>query len=315
MPQRGQDGARSPCRPPNGPGQPSPAGSRPGRTPHGGGRAPEHRPHGRGVGTDTRRKRGLQPAAHVTSGAVGDWQAIDGKHVYRTVQHLRPRLLRASREGVRQHLRSRQRLRRKRRAHARARGRRVTPGPHGQSPSGSEHGVVTTAAARGTRGRPLSALERPRVHPVRRVDIPKRQGTRPLGLPPRVERWVHALGKNALEPCGAARFDGSSSGFRPGRGGHDALETVFRLARPHTTRPWVLAADLDGAFHPSGPTALMQALGHVPARELSQPWRNAGYVADERRPPTAAGGPQGGVLSPRWWHVALPGHGARPRDC
>jgi RNA-directed DNA polymerase len=54
--------------------------------------------------------------------------------------------------------------------------------------------------------------------------------------------------KNALEPFWEARFEGISYGFRPGRGCHDAIEKVFRLARPNTTRPWVVDADIEGAL-------------------------------------------------------------------
>jgi RNA-directed DNA polymerase len=54
--------------------------------------------------------------------------------------------------------------------------------------------------------------------------------------------------KNALEPFWEARFEGISYGFRPGRGCHDAIEKVFRVARVNTTRPWVLDADIEGAF-------------------------------------------------------------------
>ena len=54
--------------------------------------------------------------------------------------------------------------------------------------------------------------------------------------------------KNALEPFWEARFAGISDGFRPGRGCHDAIEKVFRLARSNTTRPWVVDADIEGAL-------------------------------------------------------------------
>jgi RNA-directed DNA polymerase len=54
--------------------------------------------------------------------------------------------------------------------------------------------------------------------------------------------------KNALEPFWEARFEGSSYGFRPGRGCHDAIQKLFYLGRPNTKRPWVLDADIEGAF-------------------------------------------------------------------
>ncbi len=67
-------------------------------------------------------------------------------------------------------------------------------------------------------------------------------------LPTIVERGVQAMVKNALEPFWEARFEGISDGFRPGRGCHDAIQKIFYLVRPNTTRPWVFDADIEGAF-------------------------------------------------------------------
>jgi RNA-directed DNA polymerase len=246
-------------------------------------------------------------AANVTSGDVVDWHAMDWKHVYRTVKNLRQRIFRASRDGDLKHVRALQRLMLKSRANALERVRRVTQVNHGKSTSGIDHVVVTTSAERGTLCRQLSALDLHRVHPVRRVYIPKRKGTRPLGIPTIVDRWVQAMVKNALEPFWEARFEGISDGFRPGRGCHDAIEKVVCLARPNTTRPWVVDADIEGACNHIGHTALVQAIGNFPARELIKQWLKAGYVEDEMRHPTEAGVPQGGVISPLVLNVALHG--------
>jgi RNA-directed DNA polymerase len=61
--------------------------------------------------------------------------------------------------------------------------------------------------------------------------------------------------QNALEPFWEARFEGISYGFRPGRGCHDAIEKGFCLARPNTTRPWGVDADIEGAFNNIGHAA------------------------------------------------------------
>ena len=121
----------------------------------------------------------------------------------------------------------------------------------------------------------LSELDLHRVLPVRRVYIPRRKGKRPLGIPTIVDRCVQAMVKNALEPFWEARFEGSSYGFRPGRGCHDAIERVFTLARPNTTRPWVLDADIEGAFNNIGHAALLQTMGNFSARELIKQWLKA----------------------------------------
>jgi RNA-directed DNA polymerase len=247
----------------------------------------------------------MQCAANVTSGDVVDWHSIDWKHVYRTVKNLRQRIFRASGDGDLKHVRSLQRLMLKSRANALESVHRVTQVNHGKSTPGIDHVVVTTSAERGTLCHQLSALDLHRVHPVRGVYIPKRKGTRPLGIPTIVDRCVQAMVKNVLEPFWEARFEGISYGFRPGRGCHDAIEKVFCLARPNTTRLWVLDADIEGAFNNIGYTALMQAIGNFPARELIKQWLNAGYVEEEMRHPTEAGGPQGGVISPLVLNVAL----------
>jgi RNA-directed DNA polymerase len=102
-------------------------------------------------------------------------------------------------------------------------------------------------------------------------------------------------------------LEGSSYGFRPGRGCHDAIEKIFTLARPNTTRPWVVDADIEGAFNNTGHAALVQAIGNFPARGLIQQWLKAGYVEEEILHPTDTGVPQGGVISPLLLNVALHG--------
>jgi RNA-directed DNA polymerase len=246
-------------------------------------------------------------AANVTSGDAVDWQAIDGQRVYRTVKNLRQRLLRASRQGDLSRVRSLQRLMWKSKANALESVRRVTQGKRGKSTPGIAQVVVTTPEERGTLCAQLRALDLHKVHPVRRVYIPKRNGQRPLGIPTLVDRCVQAMVKNALEPFWEARFEGISDGFRPGRGCHDAIEKVFRLARPDTTRPWVVDADIEGAVNNIGHAALDQAISHFPARELIKQWLKAGYVEAEMLHPTEAGVPQGGVIRPLLLNVALHG--------
>ena len=160
----------------------------------------------------------MQPTANVTSGDVVDWQAIDWKRVYRTVKNLRQRIFRASRTGDLTRVRSLQRLMLKSQANALESVRRVTQMNRGKSTPGIDHVVVTTPEERGALCTQLSALELHKVHPVRRVYIPKRKGQRPLGIPTIVDRCVQAMVKNALEPFWEARFEGVSYGFRPGRG-------------------------------------------------------------------------------------------------
>jgi RNA-directed DNA polymerase len=116
--------------------------------------------------------------------------------------------------------------------------------------------------------------------------------------------------KQALEPEWEARFEGSSYGFRPGRGCHDALAKVHLLACPHRRKRWVVDADIQGAFDNINHDFLLQALGDVPGRELVRQWLKAGVLEDGALHATEAGTPQGGVSSPLLLNVAL--HGMEP---
>jgi len=160
----------------------------------------------------------MQRAANVTSGHQVDWHAIEWKQVYRTVKNLRQRIFRASRDGDRKGVRSLQRLMLRCRANVFESVRRVTQVNQGKDTPGVDQQLVTTPEARGRLCAQLSQLDLHRVHPVRQVYIPKRKGKRPLGIPTIVDRCVQAMVKNALEPFWEARFEGSSYGFRPGRG-------------------------------------------------------------------------------------------------
>jgi RNA-directed DNA polymerase len=249
----------------------------------------------------------MQLAASVTSGAILDWNAIDWKRAYRIVKNLRQRIFRASRAGDLRKVRSLQRLMLRCWSNVLESVRRVTQVNQGKHTPGIDQILVKTPEARGALCRKLSHLELHKVHPVRRVYIPKKKGTRPLGIPTIEDRCVQAMVKNALEPYWEARFEGISYGFRPGRGCHDAIEKIFRLARTNTTRPWVVDADIKGAFDHIEQAALLEAIGNFPARGLIKQWLKAGYVEHGSLHPTESGTPQGGVISPVLLNVALHG--------
>jgi RNA-directed DNA polymerase len=125
----------------------------------------------------------MQPAANVTSGDPLDWQAIEWKQVYRRVRNLRQRLFRASRDNDLKKVRSLQRLMLRSRANIFESVRRVTQVNHGKDTPGVDDILVTTPEERAALCERLRQLDLHQVHPVRRVYIPKRQGTRPLGIP------------------------------------------------------------------------------------------------------------------------------------
>ncbi len=240
----------------------------------------------------------MQLAANVTSSDVLDWQAIDWKRVYRTIKNLRQRIFRASREGDLKKVRSLQRLMLRCRANVLESVRRVTQVNHGRYTPGVDKVLVKTPEERAALCQELGQLELHKVHPVRRIYIPKKKGQRPLGIPVIADRGVQAMVKNALEPYWEARFEGISYGFRPGRGCHDAIQKIQGIARANATRKWVLEADIEGAFDNIGHCALQEAIGNFPARELIKQWLKAGYVEEDMLYPTETGCPQGGVMTP-----------------
>src|SRR5262249_40187199 len=147
--------------------------------------------------------------------------------------------------------------------------RRVTQLNAGKNTPGVDKVLVKTPAARGKLVDYLATCQPWRVSPVRRVYIPKSNGKqRPLGIPTILDRCLQAVVKQALEPEWEARFEGSSYGFRPGRGCHDAIAKVYNLARPNKRKKWVVDADIKGAFDNIDHGFLLKALGEVPGREL-----------------------------------------------
>ena len=87
-------------------------------------------------------------------------------------------------------------------------------------------------------------------------------------------------------------------GFRPGRGCHDAIQAVFEVAKGKSPkRPWVLDADLAGAFDRIAHDHILSQLGTSPARGMVAQWLKAGVVEQGRLHRTEEGPPQGGLCA------------------
>jgi RNA-directed DNA polymerase len=237
-----------------------------------------------------------------------DWSSVNWRKADRIVRNLRQRIFRAAQANDQRRVRSLQKLMLRSYSNILMSVRRVTQVNAGKYTPGVDKLVVKTPAARGRLVDDLATYQPWRAKPVRRVYIPKSNGKlRPLGIPTVTDRCLQARVKNALEPEWEAKFEGSSYGFRPGRGCHDAIEKIYRLACPHRRKKWVVDADIAGAFDNINQDLLLRTLGDAPGRELVRQWLKAGVLEDGVLHDTPAGTPQGGAISPLLLNIALHG--------
>lgn len=244
-------------------------------------------------------------------GDVTDWSSIAWRQVEDAVGRLRQRIFAASQAGDLKRVRNLQKLMLRSRANTLISVRRVTEINAGRMTAGVDGKVVLHPEPKAELADWLqhgSATWTAR--PVKRVYIPKPGTTkrRGLGIPVIADRALQAMTANALEPEWEARFEPKSYGFRPGRGCHDAIGAIYStLNGKNPQRVWILDADLTAAFDRIDHRHLLTSLGTFPARELVQRWLKAGVVDQGRFAPTEEGTPQGGVISPTLFNVALHG--------
>lgn len=234
-----------------------------------------------------------------------DWTTIDWKRANRQVRNLRQRIFRASQEGNLKKVRSLQRLMLRSYANTLISVRRVTQINTGKDTAGIDNIIVKTPAARGQLVDELMIYQPWQAQPAKRVYVPKANGKlRPLGIPTILDRCLQARVKNALEPFWEAKFEGTSYGFRPGRGCHDALVRIHTITSPKR-KMWILDADIAAAFDPINHTFLLNTIKGFPARELIKQWLKAGYVEYGKLHETDTGTAQGAVISPLLANIAL----------
>jgi RNA-directed DNA polymerase len=146
--------------------------------------------------------------------------------------------------------------------------------------------------------------------PARRVFIPKPgrpTEQRPLSIPAVRDRVVQAAAKIVIEPIFEADMLECSFGFRPRRSAHDALQVLIDEA--WRGKRWVAESDIANCFEAIPHSGLMSAVEerisdrHV--LKLLRAMLRAGVMQDGAVRRSAAGTPQGGVLSPCLANVYL----------
>jgi len=136
--------------------------------------------------------------------------------------------------------------------------------------------------------------------PVKRVEIPKVGGVRPLGIPTVADRIAQTVLKQALELELEQHFHPDSYGYRPGKSAHQAIGQ----ARQRCWRyDWVVDLDIKGFFDAIDHGLLMRAVRH----HTTEPWvllyterwlQAPVQLPDGSVQRRESGTPQGGVASP-----------------
>jgi RNA-directed DNA polymerase len=255
---------------------------------------------------------GPEDPSRMDVGAV-EWDSIDWAATEREVRRLRQRIFKATRDGDWPTVRNLQKLMLRSRSNTLVSVRQVTQRNAGRKTPGIDGEVALTSQARAEVSvRVHHSIRTWQPRAVKRVYIPKvgdRTKLRPLGIPVIMDRCHQGRVRNALEPEWEARFEPRSYGFRPGRGCHDAIESIYKTTRGRQAkRVWVLDADLAKAFDKIDHGRLLDSIGDFPARGMITDWLTTGvFEPGKGFAPTEEGTPQGGVISPLLLNVALHG--------
>ncbi len=148
-----------------------------------------------------------------------------------------------------------------------------------------------------------------RAQPLRRVYIPKEEGTwRAISIPALEDKIVQRAVMDLLNAIYEQDFLGCSYGSRPGRNAHEALDEIGRVVCRRPIR-YVLEADICAYFDAIVRSQLMELIerrvrdGSI--LRLIGKWLNVGVLEDGRLLVTQTGVGQGQVISPLLANIYL----------
>jgi RNA-directed DNA polymerase len=156
------------------------------------------------------------------------------------------------------------------------------------------------------KGHLLAGTYRPK--PVKRVEIPKPGGgTRLLGVPTILDRFIQQAALQVLTPIFEPQFSEHSYGFRPGRSAHEAIKAAQGYQQ--SGKGWVVDLDLKAFFDEVNHDLLMARVRrHVKDKrmlKLIRAFLKSGVLVNGITETTEKGTPQGGPLSPLLSNIML----------